>query len=133
MKKLKKKDLIVVIIFLLLFLFGLPFFSKINGNIDEKLEQKIVLENLSGYAHFFKNNELYTSLGHKGVVPIYFSVEEDHGVAPYYPLIPLLMLRDSIPNTVTNIWHFYMFIIFFISTIFFPHTTFIKYQVNHLC
>ena len=121
-KKIKEKKSLVIF-FILLFVFALPFLSKINGNLDEESEQRIVLNNFSAYAKFFNNNEIFYSLiNEKGIVPITYSIESDHGVACYYPLIPIILNNKLFPTTVSNIWHLYIFIIFFISVIYFYKT-----------
>lgn len=122
MKKKLKENKLIIIFFLILFLVAIPNFSQINGNIDETLEQNIVLSNFSGYAQFFHNNEVLFSLTNIGITRITYSVEIDHGVACYYPLIPILLTRQLFPDLVSNIWHIYIFMIFFLGVIFFYKT-----------
>ena len=73
MKKKLKENKLIIIFFLILFLVAIPNFSQINGNIDETLEQNIVLNNFSGYAQFFHNNEVLFSLTNIGITPITYS------------------------------------------------------------
>ncbi len=113
-----KDNKYIIIFFTILYLFAMTFIPSITANLDEELEQKIVLSNINSYANFFRNKELSEALSRSGAIMIGYSEESDHGVAPYYPLFPLLMLKNQTPNTVSIIWQIYAFTIFFIGVIY---------------
>ena len=118
-----KDNKIIIIIFIIMFLFGIHYMKDITANFDEDFEQSIVLSNIKSYAFFFKNHELEDALTKRYIVEINYSVERDHGVACYYPLFPLLLLSKEIPDIVSSIWRVYVYIIYFIGVIFFYKTT----------
>ena len=113
-----KDNKYIIIFFAILYLFAMTFIPSITANLDEELEQKIVLSNINSYANFFRNKELSEALSRSGTIMIGYSEESDHGVALYYPLFPLLMLKNQTPNTVSIIWQIYAFTIFFIGVIY---------------
>ncbi len=109
----------IVLLFICIFLIGLININKINGDFDEDMEQTIVLYNIMDYSKAIKSEELVNFLESKGAVPISSNIERDHGVALYYIFTPFILLRNSIPHTISYVWHLYIFIIFFVSIIYF--------------
>ena len=57
-----KDNKIIIIIFIIMFLFGIHYMKDITANFDEDFEQSIVLSNIKSYAFFFKNHELEDAL-----------------------------------------------------------------------
>ena len=108
-----------ILLFLLLFFFGLSFLKEVGVNYDEKAEQNILKMNILEYANFLKpQSDLVKFYKEEGIVPIYQSVEKDHGISPYYLFTPFLTLNKVSEHTLSLAWHLYTYILFFIGVIF---------------
>ena len=108
-----------ILLFLLLFFFGLSFLKEVGVNYDEKAEQNILKMNILEYANFLKpQSDLVKFYKEEGIVPIYQSVEKDHGISPYYLFAPFLALNKVSEHTLSFAWHMYTYILFFIGVIF---------------
>lgn len=109
-----KWNIIKILIFVILFVFGISFLPKIGNNFDSYSEQAILLSNIKEYNKIFKNKELDNKLSY--IDEISKSIEKDHGIAPYYPLTSVVL---NLPyHKWINVWHMYTFVLFFIGVIF---------------
>ena len=107
-----------IIIFLVLYVFGLFFLKDVNANFDENLEQTILKRNIIEYSELLRVDRVTNRLKKEGIVPISLDSEKDHGIAAYYTFTPLFLLRRVSPHALSIAWHVYTFTIFFIGTIF---------------
>jgi len=63
-----------ILLFLLLFFFGLSFLKEVGVNYDEKAEQNILKMNILEYANFLNpQSDLVKFYKEEGIVPIYQS------------------------------------------------------------
>ena len=107
-----------IMIFIVLFIFGLFLLKNVNSNFDENLEQTILKRNIVEYSKILKVNRITDYLSSKGIVPISLDSEKDHGIATYYLFSPLLLLSKISPSYLSVSWHIYTYMIFFIGLIF---------------
>lgn len=115
----KHTNIIIILLFAIMFFFGLFFLKDINANFDEFTEQDILRGNLMQYADNFGLYELSDYFSNQGVIPIKESVEIDHGVSPYYVFAPLLLVKYVSPHYLSVLWHLYTYSIYFIGVVFF--------------
>ena len=117
MKKILNKKYIILL-FAILYLFGLFFLKDCNSNFDENLEQTILKRNLIEYSELFKIDRITNSFKEQGIAPISMDSEKDHGIAAYYAFTPLLKLKAISPSYLSIGWHVYTYTIFFVGFIF---------------
>lgn len=112
-------------IFLFLFIVGIVVTNDYGIHWDQQSELDILYSNIKEYNEkiFFENETIANmcldyekSIGRE-VPLITESVERDHGVAPYYPIVPLLLLNQNNHLAVILIQHYYNFVLFFISIV----------------
>ena len=113
----KNEKKLTILFFAVLFIFGLFFIGDIGFYNDEGSEQTILKNNIYEYARQFGNNDLTLYFQEKNFTPISMSVERDHGVAPYYFFAPFLTLDKVSTNLLSNAWHLYTFVLFFLGVI----------------
>ena len=118
----------VIIIFILLFLLSLFNLSKITGGWDLISEQDIVLANIKEYGKNLNSEELVTFLHDEGIIEISENEDRDHGVALFYLATPIIFLRYALPELSANLWNLYVFIIFFIGSIYFYKLMYMMYK-----
>ena len=116
----KYSKILVILIFLFLYLFGIVHLKNVGVNYDEIDEKTIlkmndyslqkIIDSDSDVVQYYESQE---------IIPIYESVERDHGIALYYPFIPFLNLDKISNHTLSFAWHFYTFTLYFIGIIFF--------------
>lgn len=111
--------IITLLFFVILFGFGLHFLPSVNGNFDENVEQNILLSNIKDYSEAFHIDEVTNAIHEKGILAISVDPNRDHGVAPYYPFAPVLILKNKYPHIVSVMWHFYTYCLAFVGVIFF--------------
>ena len=116
MKKILNKKY-TILLFVILYVFGLFFLKDVNSNFDENLEQTILKRNLIEYGELFKIDRVTNSFRQQGIVPISTDSEKDHGIAAYYAFTPLLKLKAISPSYLSIGWHVYTYTIFFVGFI----------------
>ena len=115
----KYEKVSIFCLFLFLFVFGLSFLKEVGINYDEKAEQNILKMNIYAYSEFFSpSSNLVYYYKEAGLVPIYQSVERDHGISPYYFFTPFLTLNKVSEHTLSFAWHLYTYFFFFIGVVF---------------
>ena len=115
----KHNRILIIFMFIACYLFGLSFLGSVGVNYDEKAEQNILKMNVLEYAQVFaKDSDLVAFYKEQGIVPIYQSVEKDHGISPYYLFTPLLALDKISEHTLSFAWHFYTYTLCFIGIVF---------------
>ena len=119
MRKLKKHNFVVICLFVILYSIGLFNLSYITGDWDENTEQNILLSNFKSYANRLKIYELNSFIEDEGYLPININEDRDHGIAVFYPLILVVLLRYVLPGITSIIWHLYIYSFFFIGVIYF--------------
>lgn len=116
----KNYKIFLLLFFLLLYLFGISHLRNVGINYDEGTEQSILKMNDYALQKFFNpEGDAVKYYEKTDLVPIYNSVEKDHGIAMYYPFIPFLNLDKISPHTLSFAWHFYTFTLSFVGIIFF--------------
>lgn len=116
----KNHKICLIIFFLFLYIFGITHLKNVGINYDEGTEQSILKMNDYAIHKFFNpDGDVVKYYENTDLVPIYDSVEKDHGIAMYYPFISLLNLDKISPHTLSYAWHFYTFTLYFIGIIFF--------------
>ena len=105
--------------FAVLFVVGLHFLPNVNGNFDENVEQNILLANVKDYAEALHVDEVANAIQEKGISSISIDPNRDHGIAPYYPFAPVLIMKDRFPRVVSVLWHFYTYCLAFVGVVFF--------------
>lgn len=118
MKQEKVKKNLTILLFFLLYLFGVCFIKNITANFDEGIEQRILQSNIMGYSQKFGLESLTDYYKNLGVEPISENSEMDHGISPYYIFTPLLLVKNISSNYLSVLWHLYTFTIFFIGVIY---------------
>ena len=117
-KKNKVEKKIIVALFLLLFFAGLIQEIKVGFYNDELMEQNILRGNVLEYAEILGEwNDLALYYKEHDIVPISQSIEKDHGVAPYLPIVPFLAIGEVSKELLGFIWHSYTYLIFFLGVI----------------
>lgn len=111
--------LLTLLFFATLFMFGLHFLPQVNGNFDENTEQNILLSNVKDYAEAFHVEEVATAIHNRQILAISVDPNRDHGIAPYYPFAPILVLKTKYPHLTSVLWHFYTYCLAFIGVVFF--------------
>ncbi len=115
----KHNRILILFLFVACYLFGLSFLGSVGVNYDEKAEQNILKMNILEYAQVFAgDSDLVSFYKEQGIVPIYQSVEKDHGISPYYLFTPFLALDKISEHTLSFAWHFYTYTLFFIGIVF---------------
>lgn len=112
-------------IFLILFVIGIVVTNDYGIHCDQQSELDILYSNVKEYNEslFFGNETIadfcakYEEKVGREVPLISESIERDHGVAPYYLIVPLLLINQDNPLAVILIQHYYNFILFFISVV----------------
>ena len=116
----KYSKILVILIFLFLYLFGIVHLKNVGVNYDE-IDEKTILK-MNDYAIqkiIDSDSDVVQYYESQEIIPIYESVERDHGIAMYYPFIPFLNLDKISNHTLSFAWHFYTFNLYFIGIIFF--------------
>ena len=65
-----------IIIFLVLYVFGLFFLKDVNANFDENLEQTILKRNIIEYSELLRVDRVTNRLKKEGIVPISLDSEK---------------------------------------------------------
>lgn len=128
MKKKIINNKYIILFFAILFLLNVPNISKTFGNWDLNLEQNIVLSNIKQYSQMLKINEIVKYCDDIDVQYISINDDKDHGVALYYMALPIILIRESLPEISAYLWNFYTFIIFFIGVICFYKLMILLYK-----
>ncbi len=116
----KYSKILIVLFFLFLYLFGLFHLKNVGINYDEIDEKKILKMNDYAIQKVINSEgDVVKYYDSQNLMPIYDSVERDHGIAMYYPFIPFLNLDKISNHTLSFAWHFYTFTLYFIGIIFF--------------
>ena len=118
-KKDKIEKIIIGVLFLLLFFAGLINERNVGFYNDELFEQNILRGNVLEYAEVFGDwNDLSLYYHQRSILAISQSVEKDHGVAPYLPLVPLLPIDSMSKEIFSLIWHSYTYLLYFMGVVF---------------
>jgi hypothetical protein len=116
----KNNKICTVLFFTVILIFGLCIMPQVGESFDEKEEQRILKMNIKEYAAIFgENNDVVQYFDENGIPYISLNEEQDHGLAPYYLFAPLLSLESVSENVLSNAWHLYTFILFFVGGVFF--------------
>ena len=93
----QKKRYTILGIFVAMFLFGAFFLRETGVYFDEHSEEEILYMNILQYGETLQISKITNWFQWKdGYRPICESIERDHGSAPYYLCVPLLMKLGSI-------------------------------------
>lgn len=107
MDKIKNKNLLFLLI---LMVFGLIFIPGYGGHLDQRSEQEILYSNYIAYCDgiHIKGN-FYQNLINEGVISICDSIEKDHGMSVFYPMIWIHEVNARSPYIGNIIWHVYIY------------------------
>lgn len=107
----------VIIFFVLILFIGLWAGTAYSKSTDEDSEYSILKSNVAEYVLqiFGEDHPLYRKLG---TSPISQSIEKDHGVAAYIPILPILYLAKRISRYyMMQLWHGWTFILFMLGVV----------------
>ena len=106
----------VLIVFLILFIIGVSNLTDYGMPIDEKTEQNLLLSNIKEYSALlgirmqnpaFKNVTFVSNHG-----------DLDHGIACFYPFVPILLaLKQTNPLILMYAWHYYIYFIWYMGVL----------------
>ena len=117
-KKNKVEKIIIVVLFLLLFFAGLITEKNVGFYNDELFEQNILRGNVLEYVEVLGDwNDLTAYYHEQQILAISQSVEKDHGVAPYLPIVPFLAIGRVSQELLSLIWHTYTYMLFFMGVV----------------
>ena len=119
------KAYLKVLLFIMLFIFGLFLLKDVGANFDEDLEMTILKRNLAVYADKFDISSIKNSDKMLNVEKISSNSEKDHGIATYYFFTPILFNSNS---HLSFYWHLYTFMIFFIGLIYLHKLVYYLYK-----
>lgn len=105
----------IIVVFIVLFTFGLSNMGGYGRPIDERPEQIILLMNIKEYSEAVGiklNNPLYN-----GISRISVSKEQDHGIAAYYLFMPVFLATERETVASMYAWHAYTYLIWFLGVI----------------
>lgn len=112
------KKYYIVLIFIICFIIGLLVSPHYGNYYDQDTERTILYSNVKTYSNYSdkiadQTNDFFLELSY--VRPIEETVESDHGVAMYLPLVPFLIDRPYDFEFYNKLQHSYTFIFFFLS------------------
>ena len=99
----KYSKIFTILAFVLIFILGVSFITKLNVNFDTRMEQDILKSNLKEYARFFNLKEAKDYYNKLDIPYISEYIERDHGVAAYYLFTPFLLFDYVSINYTDNI------------------------------
>lgn len=113
----RKQKVLIAVLFLVLTLAGLWMGTGYGVPWDETSEQRILAQNFHEYAYQIlgPDSSFIRSALAKGATLISENIERDHGMAPYYPLVPIFFLDDA--HLVMQIWHAYTWLLFMLGVV----------------
>lgn len=113
----KRQKMLIAAFFVLLTLVGLWMGMDYGVPWDEASEQRILAQNFHEYAYQIlgKDSSFIQGALAKGATLISQNIERDHGVAPYYPIVPIFMIKDA--HLVTRIWQGYTWLVFMLGVV----------------
>lgn len=118
----QKKRYTILGIFVAMFLFGAFFLRETGVYFDEHSEEEILYMNILQYGETLQISKITNWFQWKdGYRPICESIERDHGSAPYYLCVPLLMKLEQHPEAArlqSDVWHAYTYALFFLGVIY---------------
>ncbi len=108
---------LTVLFFLLLTLVGLFLGNGYGVPWDERVEQRILNQNLYEYATDIlgENASIVRTARENGAILISDEIDRDHGSALFYPLAFLSYLEDT--HLTMQIWHIYIWLVFMLGVI----------------
>lgn len=107
-----------VLFLMLLFIFGALLLFGYGAHLDQESEQGILYSNVLAYleAINFEGN-FYHELVGEGIISIRNSIEKDHGMAVFYPMVWIHEVNKHSPYIANLIWHVYIYSFFFLGVI----------------
>ena len=111
----KKKKILVFIVFVCLFFYGISNTFEYGRPWDESDELSILLSNVKEYGDNPQIQKIVHStwIEYLGVSPISESTEKDHGIAGYYGFIPFFYHIGYDTRPLMYAWHYFTFVLWF--------------------
>ncbi len=109
----------IIIFFVMIFLIGTFTALGYGDYLDRTSEKEILYANIEEYAERIAGEEceVVRILNERGIVKISESVEKDHGIAMYYPLVFLILVDEYDMHLSNVLWYVYTSFIYFYGLI----------------
>ena len=114
-----KKRIVILLVFVVLFIYGISNTTEYGRPWDEQDEIAILLANVKEYGNHPLIQRIVNStwLKYLKATPIGENIERDHGIAAYYGFVPFFYHIGYDTRPLMYAWHYYTFVLWFIGVI----------------